>query len=75
MCFEFGSSNSHMILRPWPGYVPKLLTTHFQDPMGNLLCPIHTLQIVEVSEASVSSWSALEVSRRERLSSKKRLAH
>ncbi len=47
MCFEFGSSNSHMILRPWPGYVPKLLTTHFQDPMGSLLCPIHTLQIVE----------------------------
>ncbi len=47
MCFEFESANSHMILRPWPEYVPKVPTTHFQDPVGNLLCPIHTLQIVE----------------------------
>ncbi|KAL0161624.1 hypothetical protein M9458_045349, partial [Cirrhinus mrigala] len=30
-CLEFGPADSHVVLRPWPGYVPKVLTTPFRD--------------------------------------------
>lgn len=76
MCFEFESANSHMILRP--EYVPKVPTTHFQDPVGNLLCPIHTLQIVEHTR-SFRSFSQFLVcfggQQKGKAFSKKRLAH
>lgn len=30
-CLEFGPANSHVILRPRPGYVPKVPITPFRD--------------------------------------------
>ncbi|KAL0148830.1 hypothetical protein M9458_055839 [Cirrhinus mrigala] len=33
---EFGLADSHMTLRPWPSYVPKVLTTPFRDQVVNL---------------------------------------
>ena len=56
-CLEFGPANSHVILRPRPGYVPKVPTTPFRDQVVNLralplekadpalalLCPVRTL--------------------------------
>ncbi len=58
-CLEFGPGNSHVILRPRPGYVPKVPTTPFRDQVVNLqvlprdeadpaialLCPIHALRV------------------------------
>ncbi|KAL0192450.1 hypothetical protein M9458_010746, partial [Cirrhinus mrigala] len=58
-CLEFGPADSHVTLRPWPGYVPKDLTTLFQVQMVNLqvlppkeadlafalLCPVCALHI------------------------------
>ncbi|CAM4634692.1 unnamed protein product [Leuciscus chuanchicus] len=55
-CREFGPANSHVILRPRPGYVPKVPTTPFRDQVVNLqalpleeadpalalLCPVRT---------------------------------
>ena len=35
-CLEFGPANSHVILRPRPGYVPKVPTTPFKDQVVNL---------------------------------------
>ncbi|XDV39302.1 hypothetical protein PO909_008558 [Leuciscus waleckii] len=35
-CLEFGPANSHVILRPRPGYVPKVPTTPFRDQVVNL---------------------------------------
>ena len=56
-CLEFGPANSHVILRPRPGYVPKVPTTPFRDQVVNLqalpleeadpalalLCPVRAL--------------------------------
>ncbi|XDV17130.1 hypothetical protein PO909_016543 [Leuciscus waleckii] len=56
-CLEFGPANSYMILRPRPGYVPKVPNTPFRDQVVNLqalpseeadpalalLCPVRTL--------------------------------
>ncbi|CAM4651435.1 unnamed protein product [Leuciscus chuanchicus] len=56
-CLEFGPADSQVILRPWPGYVPKGPTTPFRDQVVNLqalpleeadstlafLCPVRTL--------------------------------
>ncbi|KAI2646315.1 ORF V: Enzymatic polyprotein [Labeo rohita] len=75
-CLEFGPGDSHVMLRPRPGYVPKVPTTPFcdqvvnlqalpleeADPASALLCPVHT------SDAPSSSLSALEVSRKGMLS-------
>ncbi len=36
-CLEFGPADSHVILRPRPGYVPKVHTTPFRDPALELL--------------------------------------
>ncbi|KAI2646378.1 ORF V: Enzymatic polyprotein [Labeo rohita] len=58
-CLEFGPANSHVVLRPRPGYVPKVPTTPFRDqvvtlqaissqeddPNLTLLCPVHALCI------------------------------
>ncbi|XDV35093.1 hypothetical protein PO909_005124 [Leuciscus waleckii] len=57
-CLEFGPANSHVILRPRPGYVPKVPTTPFRDQLVNLqalpleeadpalalLCPVRALR-------------------------------
>jgi hypothetical protein len=58
-CLEFGPANSHVILRPRPGYVPKVPTTPFRDQVVNLqalpseeadpalafLCPVRALHL------------------------------
>ncbi|KAL0162808.1 hypothetical protein M9458_042204, partial [Cirrhinus mrigala] len=58
-CLEFGPADSHIVLRPWPGYVPKVPTTPFRDqvvtlqaipsqegdPNPTLLCPVRALRI------------------------------
>ncbi len=58
-CLEFGPGNSHVVLRPRPGYVPKVPTTPFRDQVVNLqalpreeadpdialLCPVRALHI------------------------------
>ncbi|KAI2663241.1 ORF V: Enzymatic polyprotein [Labeo rohita] len=58
-CLEFGPGDSHVILRPRPGYVPKVPTTPFRDqvvnlqalpleeadPASALLCPVRALRI------------------------------
>ncbi|KAI2647428.1 Dimethyl sulfoxide/trimethylamine N-oxide reductase [Labeo rohita] len=35
-CLEFGSADSHVVLRPQPGYVPKVPTTCFRDQVVTL---------------------------------------
>lgn len=58
-CLDFGPADSHVVLRPRPGYVPKVQTTPFRDqvvtlqvispdegdPALSLLCPVHALGI------------------------------
>ncbi len=58
-CLVFGPDYSHVVLRPRPGYVPKVLTTPFRDQVVNLqalpseeadpalalLCPVRALRI------------------------------
>ncbi len=58
-CLEFGPAYSHVVLRPRPGYVPKVPTTPFRDQVVNLqalpreeadpaialLCPVRALRI------------------------------
>ncbi len=58
-CLEFGPGNSHVVLRPRPGYVPKVPTMPFRDqvvnlqalpweerdPANALLWPVHSLRI------------------------------
>ncbi len=58
-CLVFGPVYSHVVLRPWPGYVPKAPTTPFHDQVVNLqvlpseeadpalalLCPVIALRI------------------------------
>ncbi|XDV22692.1 hypothetical protein PO909_027538 [Leuciscus waleckii] len=58
VCLEFRPANSHVILRPRPGYVPKVPTTPFRDQVVNLqalpleeadpalalLCPVRALR-------------------------------
>ncbi|KAL0165108.1 hypothetical protein M9458_040861, partial [Cirrhinus mrigala] len=58
-CLEFGPADSHVVLRPQPGYVPKVPTTPFRDQVVNLqvlppeeadpalalLCPVRALRI------------------------------
>ncbi|KAL0147457.1 hypothetical protein M9458_057242, partial [Cirrhinus mrigala] len=58
-CLEFVPGDSHVILRPRPGYVPKVPTTPFRDqvvnlqalpleeadPASALLCPVRALRI------------------------------
>ncbi len=58
-CLEFGPGDSHVVLRPRPGYVPKVPTMPFRDQVVNLqalpreeadpaialLCPVRALRI------------------------------
>ncbi len=58
-CLEFGPADSHVVLRPQPGYVPKVPTMPFRDQLVNLqalpreeadpaialLCPVRALRI------------------------------
>ncbi|KAL0152834.1 hypothetical protein M9458_051861, partial [Cirrhinus mrigala] len=58
-CLEFGPADSHVRLRPRPGYVPKVPTTPFRDQVVNLqalppeeadpalglLCPVQAFRI------------------------------
>ncbi len=56
-CLEFGPGDGHVVLRPRPGYVPKIPTTPFRvvslqalpleeaDPALALLCPVHALRM------------------------------
>ncbi|KAL0173041.1 hypothetical protein M9458_033352, partial [Cirrhinus mrigala] len=58
-CLEFGPADSHVVLRPRPGYVPKVPTTPFRDqvvtlqalssqeddPNLTLLCTVRALRI------------------------------
>ncbi|KAL0195457.1 hypothetical protein M9458_009029, partial [Cirrhinus mrigala] len=57
-CLEFGPADSHVTMRPRPGYVPKVPTTPLRDQVVNLqalppeeadlaltlLCPVHALR-------------------------------
>ncbi len=45
-CLEFGPGNSHVVLRPRPGYVPKVPTTRFlfRPRLARLLGPHAELQ-------------------------------
>ncbi len=85
-CLVFGPVYSHVVLRPRPGYVPKVPTTPFRDQVVNLqalpseeadpalalLCPVRALRIyvtrTGASEAPSTSLSAMEDSRKGRLS-------
>ncbi len=58
-CLVFGPVYSHVVLRPWPGHMPKVPTTSFCDQVVNLqalpseeadpalalLCPVGALRI------------------------------
>ncbi len=58
-CLEFRPANSHVVLRPRPGYVPKVPTTPFRDQVVSLqalpseeadpalgfLCPVRALRL------------------------------
>ncbi|KAL0150120.1 hypothetical protein M9458_054547 [Cirrhinus mrigala] len=49
-CLEFGPADSHVVLRPRPGYVPKIrtlqaLSSQEDDPNLTLLCPVRALRI------------------------------
>ncbi len=58
-CLVFGPAYSHVVLRPRPGYVPKVSNTPFRDQVVNLqalpseeadpalvlLCPVRALRI------------------------------
>ncbi len=68
-CLVFGPVYSHVVLRPRPGYVPKVPTTPFRDQVVNLqalpseeadpalelLCPVRALCIYVDSTRSVRS--------------------
>jgi len=71
-CLEFVPANSHLILRPRSGCVPKVLTTPFRDQVVNLqalpleeadpalalFCPVRTLRACEkaLSKQKLSHW-------------------
>ncbi len=71
----FGPVYSHVVLRPRPGYVPKVPTTPFRDQVVNLqalpsgeadpalalLCPVRALRIYVTRTRSVRSSEQLFV--------------
>ncbi len=82
LCLEFVPGNSHVVLRPQPGYVPKVHTTPFRDQVVNLqalplLCSVPSVPCASMwtarraSGPQTSSLSASEDSRREELSPNK----
>ncbi len=73
-CLVFGPAYSHVVLRPRPGYVPKVPTTPFRDQMNlqalpseeadpalALLCPVRALRIYVDRTRSVRSSEQLFV--------------
>ncbi len=74
-CLVFGPVYSHVVLRPRPGYVPKVPTTPFReqvvnlqalpseeaDPALALLCPVRALRIYVTRTRSVRSSEQLFV--------------
>ncbi len=74
-CLVFGPVYSHVVLRPRPGYVPKVPTTPFHDQVVNLqalpseeadpalalLCPVRALRIYVDCTRSVRSSEQLFV--------------
>ncbi len=74
-CLVFGPVYSHVVLRSWPGYVPKVPTTPFRnqvvnlqtlpseeaDPALALLCPVRALRIYVDHTRSVRSSEQLFV--------------
>ncbi len=74
-CLVFGPVYSHVVLRPRPGYVPKVPTTPFRnqvvnlqalpseeaDPALALLCPVRALRIYVTCTRSVRSSEQLFV--------------
>ncbi len=74
-CLVFGPVYSHVVLRPRPGYVPKVPTTPFCDQVVNLqalpseeadpalalLCPVRALRIYVTHTRSVRSSEQLFV--------------
>ncbi len=74
-CLVFGPVYSHVVLRPRPGYVPKVPTTPFRDQVVNLqalpseeadpalalLCPVRALRIYVDRTRSVRSSEQLFV--------------
>ncbi len=74
-CLVFGPVYSHVVLRPRPGYVPKVHTTPFRDQVVNLqalpseeadpalalLCPVRALRIYVTRTRSVRSSEQLFV--------------
>ncbi len=81
-CLVFGPAYSHVVLRPRPGYVPKVPTTPFHDQVVNLqalaseeadpamalLCPVRALRIYVDRTRSFRNSEQLFVSRKGRLS-------
>ncbi len=83
-CLVFGPVYSHVVLRPRPGYVPKVPTTPFHDqveadPALALLCPVRALRIYVTRTRSVRSSEQLFVchggQQKGKAVSKQRLAH
>ncbi len=74
-CLVFGPVYSHVVLRPRPGYVPKVPTTPFRDQVVNLqalpseeadpalalLCPVRALRIYVTRTRRVRSSEQLFV--------------
>ncbi len=74
-CLVFGPVYSHVVLRPRPGYVPKVPTTPFRDQVVNLqalpseeadpalalLCPVRALRVYVDRTRSVRSSEQLFV--------------
>ncbi len=77
-CLVFGPVYSHVVLRPRPGYVPKVPTTPFRDQVVNLqalpseeadpalalLCPVRALRIYVTRTRSIRSSEQLFLPRR-----------
>ncbi len=85
-CLVFGPDYSHAVLRPRPGYVPKVPTTPFCDQVVNLqalpselLCPVRALRIYVDRTRSFRSSEQLFVchggQQKGKAVSKQRLAH
>ncbi len=74
-CLVFGPVYSHVVLKPRPGYMPKVPTTPFRDQVANLqalpseeadpalalLCPVRALRIYVDRTRSVRSSKQLFV--------------
>ncbi|KAI2662351.1 Beta-glucosidase A [Labeo rohita] len=90
-CLEFGPADSHVTLRPRPGYVPKVPTNPFRDQVVNLqalppedadpalLCPVRALRTYMDHAWSFRCYKQLFVcfggQQKGNVVSKQRLAH